>query len=405
MASLSKHQHKGYRIHWRFTVRVGPMAGEVVRGSLLLGNCTPVAAKTQLRQTQDWEEQVKTGRHVPGAAWAEVKEAWLAEQALAYTEQTLCRARRVLGLYERWRNAQHLPCKTIEQVAERRDLSRWRDHRLEKEAGRKTVANDLSALAELFRWCVRERYLVENPVDRIKRPRFTVEKTGKPLTRQQAGRWLRSIQPRVGQGARLPLTIADVRRKRCIGVFLLNTGVRNGEFCTLTVEDVRVDEEAQLLQVFGKGQKYRWVPLNRAALAAIRLHLRSRGNPKTGPLFVTRTGQAYNVRQLASELRKTTTNCAEAVQVNAHNLRHTFATWLARSVTGVALAQKILGHEDVNTTLRHYVHTDDWELAGATANLRSRRHAQPAIPPQPAAVETPPDDEPVIIKFPLKYVG
>jgi site-specific recombinase XerD len=357
--------------------------------------------QARLRQIEDWEDRVKSGRQVPGAAWNEVKEAWLAEQALTYTAQTLSRAQRVLRLYERWRNANGLPCKTIEQVAERRDVTRWRDHRLEKEAGRKTVANDLSALAELFRWCVREHYLPENPVDRIKRPRFTIEKSGKPLTRDQAGRWLRSIRPQAGRGARTPVTAADVRRKRGIGVFLLNTGVRNGEFCALTVDDVRVDEQAQVLQVFGKGQKYRWVPLNRAALAAIRLHLRSRGNPEKGPLFTTRTGQAYNVRQLASELHKTTTHCPEPLQVNAHNLRHTFATWLARSVADVALTQKILGHEDVNTTLRHYVHTEDWELAGATANLRPHRPTRSAAlsKPEPAA------EEPMIIKFPRKYAG
>lgn len=404
MASLSKHHDRGFRIHWRFTVRVGPLAGEVVRGSLLLGQCTPAAAKARLRQIEDWEEAVKTGRHVPGVTWTEVKEAWLGEQALTYTEQTLARARRVLSLYERWREDRGLPCKTIEQVSERRDLTRWRDHRLEKEAGRKTVANDLSTLAELFRWCVREKYLPDNPIDRITRPRFTIKKEGKPLTREQAGCWLRSIQPQPGRGARAPLTWEDVRRKRHIGILLLNTGVRNGEFCTLDVDDVRVDEETQMLHVFGKGQKHRWVPLNRAALAAIRLHLRSRGNPTRGPLFATRTGQRYNVRQLASELRKTAANCAEDIHVNAHNLRRTFATWLARNVTDVALTQKILGHEDVNTTLRHYVHTADWELAGATANLRPMRHAQRTAPSDPVAPAIP-VTEPKIIKFPRKYVG
>lgn len=53
----------------------------------------------------------------------------------------------------------------------------------------------------------------------------------------------------------------------------------------LNINDLRIDDEAQLLHVFGKGLKHRWVPLNRAALAAIRLHLRGRGNPEHGPLF------------------------------------------------------------------------------------------------------------------------
>jgi hypothetical protein len=71
----------------------------------------------------------------------------------------------------------------------------------------------------------------------------------------------------------------------------------------------------------------------------------------------------------------------------------------------VALAQKILGHEDVNTTLRHYVHTEDWELAGATANLRSRRPTNRRSAALSNRREPALDEEPMIIKFPRKYAG
>lgn len=398
MASISHHKEKGYRVHWRFTVRSGPRTGEIITGSLLLGRCTRAAAKTQLREVEAWEQAVKIGQHIPDAPWEDVRATWLRDRELMYTDQTLARTKRVLSLYARWRKKRGLPCKTVEQFANRGDLTAWRDHRLDHEAGRKTVANDFSTLAELFRWCVREKYLPDNPIDRITRPRFTIKKEGAPLTRGQAGRWLWSIKPKLGRGACGSLTWDDVRRKRHIALFLLNTGVRNGELCALDIDDLRVDEETRLLHVFGKGLKHRWVPLNRAALAAVHLQLRARGNPKNGPLFVTRAGQRYNVRQLASELRKTTNGCGEDIQVNAHNLRHTFATWLARSVGDVSLAQKILGHENVNTTLKHYVHTGDWELAGATDQLCPKRRAdRKAAPEQPAM--------PMIIKFPRKYVG
>ena len=82
----------------------------------------------------------------------------------------------------------------------------------------------------------------------------------------------------------------EVRRKRQIVVFLLNTGVRNGELCGLSIEDLRIDSVEQMVHVIGKGMKVRWVPLNRAAIAAVRCHLRDRGNPPRGPLFVTPSG-------------------------------------------------------------------------------------------------------------------
>ena len=372
MASLSKENSKGYRIQWRFVVRVGPRAGETVTGSLLLGRCTKAAAKAQLRDTETWEEAVKTGRHLPDTSWEEVAGAWLDERALTYTEQTLARAKRVLSMYERWRREKGLRIKTIEQFAKRADLIAWRNHRLKQEAGRKTVANDLATLSALFEWCVHETYLTENPILRVTRPRFVTKKEGTPLTREQAGRWLWSIKARRTRSGRGPRSWDEVWRKRQLAVFLLNTGVRNGELCALSIEDLRVDNHEQLLYVMGKGLKQRWVPLNRAALAAVRCHLRRRHNPTRGPLFVTCAGERYNVRQLASEFADMGRCYSEDINVNPHNLRHTFATWLARSTSNVSLVQKILGHEDVNTTFRYYVHTGDYELAGATASLSGK---------------------------------
>lgn len=81
-------------------------------------------------------------------------------------------------------------------------------------------------------------------------------------------------------------------RKRQIAVFMLNTGLGNGEFCALDIDDLCIADEIQLARVFGKGLKHRWVPLNRAALAAVRLHLRSRGNSMSGPLM--RAGQTQS---------------------------------------------------------------------------------------------------------------
>jgi len=373
MASLFQERGNSFRIQWRFKIRVGPRVGEVVKGGLQLGRCCRAAAKARLRRIGDWEEAVKDGRYVPSGEFPIIRDRWLRERELTCTAQTLERTRRVLGLYLRWRKREGLPSDAVSEVANREELRAWRDHRLDDEAGRKTVANDLSTLAAFFDWCVIEKFLQENPVRRIARPRFTPTKEGTPLTRQQAGRWLRSIRRRPGRSGNGPRSWSEVRRKRQIIVFLLNTGVRNGELCSLNIEDLRVDEHEQLVYVVGKGLKERWVPLNGAALVAVRLHLRSRGNPKSGPRVITQANRRYNVRQLASEIVKTARCLDEAITANPHNLRHTFATWLARSTSNIALVQKVLGHESVHTTFRYYVHTGDGELAGATENLRGRR--------------------------------
>ena len=57
-----------------------------------------------------------------------------------------------------------------------------------------------------------------------------------------------------------------------------------------------------------------------------------------GPLFATRTGGRYTVRRLANELRMSADGYAEDLQANAHNLRHTFVTWLVRTAANVSLS-------------------------------------------------------------------
>lgn len=66
MASLSKERGNQYRIQWRFKVRAGIKAGQTESGSVSLGRCSPAEAKARRRKIDEWEEQVKAGRVVPG---------------------------------------------------------------------------------------------------------------------------------------------------------------------------------------------------------------------------------------------------------------------------------------------------------------------------------------------------
>ena len=65
MASLFQERGNSFRIQWRFKIRVGPRAGEIVKGSLQLGRCRRSDAKARLRDMDKWEEEVRTGRYLP----------------------------------------------------------------------------------------------------------------------------------------------------------------------------------------------------------------------------------------------------------------------------------------------------------------------------------------------------
>ena len=113
MATFYRERGRSYRIQWKFKVRVGPRAGETVKGGLQLGRCTKAAAKAKLRQIDEWEEAVKTGRYLPHESFELVRDRWLRERELACTPQTLDRTKRVIDLYLRRRKKQGLPCDTV----------------------------------------------------------------------------------------------------------------------------------------------------------------------------------------------------------------------------------------------------------------------------------------------------
>ena len=57
--------------------------------------------------------------------------------------------------------------------------------------------------------------------------------------------------------------------------------------------------------------------------------------------------------------------------VDFHALRHTYATNLARSGVHPKIAMDLLGHSDINLTLKIYSHTDVKERAAALVQLPS----------------------------------
>ncbi len=67
-----------------------------------------------------------------------------------------------------------------------------------------------------------------------------------------------------------------------------------------------------------------------------------------------------------------------------HDLRHSYATWLVTEGVPVNVVRKVMGHEQVSTTLDMYTHTPDDYEQRVTAALDG--HAAFVLPPA--------DDEP-----------
>jgi len=161
---------------------------------------------------------------------------------------------------------------------------------------------------------------------------------------------------------------------------LLHTGVRLGEFCALTLDDV--DLKARCLtinkQIYCyKGvisirepkskSGYRIIPLDDVSYMAFRrivARAEERGSPTadgvSGFLFVTNRGAIaqHNIYDALFNRMSERFNAKHGtdIRITPHILRHTFCTNLVRAGIDLKSLQYIMGHGNVDLTLNTYTH-------------------------------------------------
>jgi integrase/recombinase XerD len=143
-------------------------------------------------------------------------------------------------------------------------------------------------------------------------------------------------------------------RDRAIIVLLLHTGLRARELCTLTRSNVRLGKRSGTLRVLGKGNKYREIPLNATARAALETYdptLR-RLSQEALPLFPSQKRQTPLTERGLGYLVKKYVASARLEDISPHDLRHRFGYRMAAQVPLHRIAQ-LMGHDSLDTTLRY----------------------------------------------------
>jgi integrase/recombinase XerD len=144
-------------------------------------------------------------------------------------------------------------------------------------------------------------------------------------------------------------------------LILLGTGMRVGELCALTVEDIEDEGEAAFFKArHGKGAKFRRVPVShRLRRELIRYMNRIRPQSSVHELLLRADGQPVylgTVSELLKRIRRRV-----GFRVHAHKFRHTFATEYLRQGGEIERLRRILGHTTYAMVMR-YVHLDKGDL-------------------------------------------
>jgi len=131
------------------------------------------------------------------------------------------------------------------------------------------------------------------------------------------------------------------------------SGLRRSELCSLRLEQLRLD--AGFLNVIGKGNKERVVPVGGAAIAALNSYL-NEGRPKLvkprspANVFLTKRGSSFASITMWVRIKRRVRLAGIARNVTPHMLRHSFATHLLEHGADLRVIQELLGHATISTT-------------------------------------------------------
>ena len=217
-----------------------------------------------------------------------------------------------------------------------------------KGLSKRSTARLLSSLRSYFDWCVEEGEVKENPCDRVDAP-----KLGKylpaVLSLAEVEAILESVDLRKPFG----------KRDRAILEVLYGCGLRVSEAANLRISHVYLDEG--FVNVIGKGDKQRLVPLGEVAADAIRAYLPDRPNPKERKyedyLFLNRFGTPLSRISIFNLVKDQAMAAGIQKEISPHTFRHSFATHLIENGADLRIVQEMLGHESILTT-EIYTHID-----------------------------------------------
>ncbi len=232
--------------------------------------------------------------------------------------------------------------------------------RRQQQAGRSpsSINRAIAATRSLCRFLFEEGRLKANPAQALRSIRLGPPLAPKHLTVEEVQRLLSLPDAATPTG----------RRDRAILMLFYNTGLRVGELCALSRDDVHLPVEGWgALQVVGKGRRLHRLPINRPAADALLAYLADRDDAEPA-LFLNRSGCRFSVRGIALLVNRYLRAAGVTDRSGPHVLRHSFATHALRARPNLRAVQELLGHAWVTTTQR-YTHLEAEDLRAQVAEL------------------------------------
>ena len=205
-----------------------------------------------------------------------------------------------------------------------------------------SVYLEIAALRAFYRFAENEKLLPTNPAENLSLPKRW-KRLPKSLTSAEIEKLLAPETPET------PASLCD----QAVLELAYASGLRLSELCGVRLEQLHLD--AGFINVIGKGNKERVVPVGKKAVEALNRYLEA-GRPKlvtpksSANVFLNRRGTTFASVTLWLRIKHRVARTGIARNITPHMFRHSFATHLMEHGADLRVIQELLGHASIATT-------------------------------------------------------
>lgn len=232
----------------------------------------------------------------------------------------------------------------------------------------RSQARLVSSLKSFFGFLQFEKYRKDDPTALLESPRLG-RKLPDTLNLEEINRMAKVLIQRRevlerGNGTAEEAYMLTLRNEAILET-LYSCGLRVSELINLKLSDLYFEEG--FIQVTGKGNKQRLVPVTGVAVERINTYIaegRSLTDVKAGHgniLFLNRRGRQLTRAMVFTMIRRVAEEAGVEKTISPHTFRHSFATHLLQHGADLRAIQQMLGHESITTT-EVYMHLDRSDL-------------------------------------------
>jgi len=205
-----------------------------------------------------------------------------------------------------------------------------------------SVYLEIAALRAFYRFAENEKLLPSNVAENLSLPRRW-KRLPKALTNAEIEKLLEPERPET------PPNLCD----QAVVELAYASGLRLAELRNLRLEQLHLD--AGFLNVIGKGNKERVVPVGQKAVEALNRYIAAARPTLVTPrspasVFLTKRGTPFAAVTLWLRIKRRARRAGVTRNVTPHMLRHSFATHLLEHGADLRVIQELLGHASISTT-------------------------------------------------------